>query len=90
MLKKLKSLFLLILAVFGLASCNPLQSNKYSFKDITNKEINDVSQVLINEGPMQSTQFLFEGDYKKILDVDYVLSNMSYNDVKKIKEEYRF
>lgn len=90
MLKKLKSLFLLILVVFGLTSCNPLQSNKYSFKDITNKEINDVSQVLINEGPMQSAQFLFEGDYKKILDVDYVLSNMSYNDVRKIKEEYRF
>lgn len=39
---------------------------------------------------MQSAQFLFEGDYKKILDVDYVLSNMSYNDVRKIKEEYRF
>lgn len=83
MLKKLKSLFLLILVVFGLTSCNPLQSNKYSFKDITNKEINDVSQVLINEGPMQSAQFLFEGDYKKILDVDYVLSNMSYNVLEK-------
>ena len=90
MLTKLKSLFLLILVVFGLTSCNPLQSNKYSFKDITNKEINDVSQVLINEGPMQSAQFLFEGDYKKILDVDYVLSNMSYNDARKVKEEYKF
>ena len=47
MLKKLKSLFLLILVVFGLTSCNPLQSNKYSFEDITNKEINEVSKVLI-------------------------------------------
>ena len=91
MLKKLRSLFLLILVVFGLASCGQTQStNKYSFKDITNQEINDVSRVLINEGPMTSAQFLFEGDYKKILDVDYILSDMPYNEIRKIYEEYSF
>lgn len=91
MLKKLRNLFLLILVVFGLVSCGQTQStNKYSFKDITNQEINDVSRVLINEGPMTSAQILFEGDYKKILDVDYILSDMPYNEIRKIYEEYRF
>ncbi len=91
MLKKLRSLFLLILVVFGLASCGQTQStNKYSFNDITNQEINDVNRVLLNNGPMTSAQFLFEGDYKKILDVDYVLNDMPYNDVRKILEDYIF
>lgn len=91
MLKKLRRLFLLILVVFGLASCSQTQStNKYSFKDITNQEINDISRVLLNNGPMTSAQIGFEGDYEKILDVDYVLSDMLYNEVRKILEDYRF
>lgn len=91
MFKKLKDLFFSTLLILGLTSCIQIQPNtKYSFNDITNKEISDVSRVLINNGPMTSAQILFEGDYEKILDVDYVLSDMPYNDVKKIKEDYRF
>lgn len=91
MFKKLRSLFLLILVIFGLASCGQIEpTTKYTFKDITNQEINDVSRVLINNGPMTSAQFSFEGDYEKILDVDYVLSDMPYNEIRKICEEYRF
>ena len=91
MLKKLRNLFLLILVIFGLASCGQIEpTTKYTFKDITNQEINDVSRVLINNGPMTSAQFSFEGDYEKILDVDYVLSDMPYNEIRKIYEEYRF
>ena len=91
MLKKLRNLFLLILVIFGLASCGQIEpTTKYTFKDITNQEINDVSRVLINNGPMTSAQFSFEGDYEKILDVDYVFSDMPYNEIRKIYEEYRF
>ena len=91
MLKKLRNLFLLIFFIFGLASCGQIEpTTKYTFKDITNQEINDVSRVLINNGPMTSAQFSFEGDYEKILDVDYVFSDMPYNEIRKIYEEYRF
>ena len=91
MLKKLRNLFLLIFFIFGLASCGQIEpTTKYTFKDITNQEINDVSRVLINNGPMTSAQFSFEGDYEKILDVDYVLSDMPYNEIRKIYEEYKF
>ena len=91
MLKKLRNLFLLIFFIFGLASCGQIEpTTKYTFKDITNQEINDVSRVLINNGPMTSAQFSFEGDYEKILDVDYVLSDMPYNEIRKFYEEYRF
>ena len=91
MIKRIKTLFLSILVLFGLAGCIQAQpTTKYSFSEITNKEINDVSRVLINNGPMTSAQILFEGDYEKILNVDYVLSDMPYNDVRKILEDYRF
>ena len=91
MIKKIKTILLSILVLFGLASCIQTQpTTKYSFNEITNKEINDVSRVLINNGPMTSAQILFEGDYEKILDVDYVLSDMPYNDVRKILEDYRY
>ncbi len=91
MFKKVKTLILFVFVLFGLAGCIQNQpTTKYSFNEITNKEISDVSRVLINNGSMTSAQILFEGDYEKILDVDYVLSDMSYNDVRKIYEEYRF
>lgn len=91
MFKKIKTLILSILVLFGLASCIQTQpTTKYSFNEITNKEIENVSRVLINNGPMTSAQFSFEGDYEKILDVDYMLSDMPYNEIRKIYEEYRF
>lgn len=92
MLKRIKILFLSLIVVLGLTSCieTPPSVKYYSFKDITNHEITDISQVLINNGPMTSTQFEFEGDYKKILDVDYVLSDMPYNEVRKIFEDYKY
>ena len=92
MLKRIKILFLSLIVVLGLTSCieTPPSVKYYSFKDITNHDITDISQVLINNGPMTSAQFEFEGDYKKILDVDYVLSDMSYNEVRKIFEDYKY
>lgn len=91
MFKKIKTLILSLLVLFGLAGCIQNQpTTKYSFDEITNKEISDVSRVLINNGPMTSAQILFEGDYEKVLDVDYVLSDMPFNDVRKILEDYRF
>ena len=92
MLKRIKILFLSLIVVLGLTSCieTPPSVKYYSFKDITNHDITDISQVLINNGPMTSAQLEFEGDYKKILDVDYVLSDMSYNEVRKIFEDYKY
>ncbi len=91
MIKKIKAFILSIFVMFGLVSCISIQpSTSYSFKDITNKEISKIQKVLFNRGAMQSSLVLFEGDYAKILDVDYMLSDMSYNDVRKINEEYRF
>lgn len=91
MFKVIKTLILSIFMLLNLASCSFITSTKtYKFKDITNHEISDINQVLINQGYMTSSQFLFEGDYEKILDVDYILSNMKYNDVKNIKENYRY
>ena len=91
MFKKIKTLILSIFVLFGFACCIQTQpTTKYSFNEITNKEINDVTRVLINNGPMISVQFSFEGDYEKILDVDYVLSDMPYNEIRKIYKEYRF
>ena len=80
MFKKIKTLILSIFVLFGFAGCIQTQpTTKYSFNEITNKEINDVTRVLITNGPMISVQFSFEGDYEKILDDDYVLSDMPYN-----------
>ena len=91
MFKKIKSLMLSTFMLFSLASCSSITNNTiYNFKDITNHEISDINQVLINAGYMASCQILFEGDYEKILDVDYILSNMKYNDAKNIKENYRY
>ncbi len=87
-LKKFKILLFSMLVILELSSC--IQTQKYSFNNITNKEINDISQILINENSMQSSELLFDGDYKKILDVDYVLSDMLYNDAEKIKKEYKY
>ena len=91
MFKRIKTLILSTFILFNLASCSLITSNTtYTFKDITNHEISDINQVLINNGYMTSSQFLFEGDYEKILDVDYILSNVKYNDAKNIKENYRY
>lgn len=92
MLKRIKILFLSLIVILGLTSCieTPPSVKYYSFKDITNHEITDISQVLINNDPMTSAQFEFEGDYKKILDVVYVLSDMPYNEVRKIFEDYKY
>ena len=72
MLKKLRSLFLLILVVFGLASCGQTQStNKYSFKDITSFEISNIEKVTYSFSPLQSSRVEFKGNYSKFLDVKY-------------------
>ena len=91
MFKRIKTLILSTFILFNLASCSLITSNTtYTFKDITNHEISDINQVLINNGYMTSSQFLFEGDYEQILDIDYILSDMKYNDVKKIRENYKY
>lgn len=91
MLKKLRSLFLLILVVFSLASCGQTQStNKYSFKDITNHEITDIVNVHINYGPMVSSVDKFSGDYKDTFDIEYILSEISYNEASNIMENYKY
>jgi len=91
MFKRIKTLILSTFIFFNLVSCSLITSNTtYTFKDITNHEISDINQVLINNGYMTSSQFLFEGDYEQILDIDYILSDMKYNDVKKIMENYKY
>ena len=91
MFKRIKTLILSTFILFNLVSCSLITSNTtYTFKDITNHEISDINQVLINNGYMTSSQFLFEGDYEQILDIDYILSDMKYNDVKKIMENYKY
>ena len=82
MLKKLRSLFLLILVVFGLASCGQTQStNKYSFKDITNFEISDIEKVTYSFSPLQSSRVEFKGNYSKFLDVKYEFMGKDENTI---------
>lgn len=91
MFKKLKVLFLSILIMLGLASCIEVQSTtKYSFKDITNYEISEIYKVSISQDSMISSIENFDGDYEKILDVEYILSDISYNETRKIINEYKF
>lgn len=91
MIKKLRTLFSSILVLFGLASCIQTNPNtKYSFKDITNHEIADIVNVHINYGPMVSSVDKFSGDYGDTFDVDYILSDMPYNETRNIMENYKF
>ena len=91
MIKKLRTLFSSILVLFGLASCVQTQpTDKYSFKDITNHEIADIVNVHINYGPMVSSVDKFSGDYGDTFDVDYILSDMPYNETRNIMENYKF
>lgn len=91
MIKKLKTLFLSILVLFGLAGCIQTQpTTKYSFKDITNHEITDIVNVHINYGPMVSSVDKFSGDYKDTFDIEYILSDMSYNEASNIIENYKY
>ena len=82
MLKKLRSLFLLILVVFGLASCGQTQStNKYSFKDITSFEISNIEKVTYSFSPLQSSRVEFKGNYSKFLDVKYEFMGKDENTI---------
>lgn len=91
MIKKLRTLFSSILVLFGLVSCVQTQpTDKYSFKDITNHEIADIVNVHISYGPMVSSIDKFSGDYGDTFDVDYILSDMPYNETKNIMENYKF
>lgn len=91
MIKKLKTLFLSILVLFGLASCiQTQQTTRYSFKDITNHEITDIVNVHINYGPMVSSVDKFSGDYKDTFDIEYILSEISYNEASNIMENYKY
>ena len=91
MIKKLRTLFLSILVLFGLASCIQTNPNtKYSFKDITNHEIADIVNVHISYGPTYSSVDKFSGDYEDAFDVDYILSDMSYNEANTIMENYKY
>ena len=50
MFKRIKTLILSTFILFNLASCSLITSNTtYTFKDITNHEISDINQVLINK-----------------------------------------
>lgn len=91
MIKKMKVLFLSILVILGLASCIQTQpTTKYSFKDITNHEIKDIVDVYINYGPMVSSVDKFNGDYENTFDIDYILSDIPYNETRKIMENYKY
>lgn len=91
MFKKIKTLFLSILVLFGLASCIQTQpTTKYSFKDITNHEVTDIVRVSISYGPMLSSIDEFSGDYEKVFDVEYVLSDISYNETRNIVGNYKY
>ena len=91
MLKRIKILFLSLIVILGLTSCIEIQpSTKYSFKDITNHEITDIVNVHINYGPMVSSVDKFSGDYGDTFDVDYILSDMPYNETRNIMENYKF
>ena len=91
MIKKLRTLFSSILVLFGLASCVQTQpTDKYSFKDITNHEIADIVNVHISYGPMVSSVDKFSGNYGDTFDVDYILSDMPYNETRNIMENYKF
>lgn len=87
MLKRIKKTTLGVFILLGLVSCN--QTN-YSFKAITNKEIKDINRVTISYSPMMSAIYNLEGDYGKIFDIKYTLSNISYNDARNIIEDYKF
>lgn len=88
MLKKIKTFVLSILMLLGLTSCIP-KYTIYSFENITNQRISDIDKVKVNYGPMMSVTVDLV-NYKKILDIEYRLSDLSYNDTLKIKEDYRF
>ena len=92
MFKKIKTLFLSLIVVLGLTSCieTPPSVKYYSFKDITNHEIADIVNVHINYGPMVSSVDKFSGDYGDTFDVDYILSDMPYNETRNIMENYKF
>ena len=91
MIKKIKTILLSILVLFGLAGCiQTQQTTRYSFKDITNHEITDIVNVHINYGPMVSSVDKFSGDYGDTFDVDYILSDMPYNETRNIMENYKF
>ena len=87
MLKRIKTLFLSILVLFGLASC---VQTKYLFKDITNHEVTDIARVFISYGPKLSSIDEFSGDYEKVFDVEYVLSDMKYNETREIVDNYKY
>lgn len=91
MIKKIKTILLSILVLFGLASCiQTQQTTRYSFKDITNHEITDIVNVHINYGPMVSSVDKFSGDYKDTFDIEYILSEISYNEASNIMENYKY
>jgi hypothetical protein len=62
----------------------------YSFKQITNNEISNIQKVYINNGPLISYIFPFDGDYTKILDTSYIVSKLNDSEASNIVNNYSY
>lgn len=79
----------ILLSSFIISLCGCSQVTTYSFKDITFQDINTIDKVMVNN-PKSNEIYVYEGDYKQILDIDYILSNISYNESKNIYDKYQY
>ena len=61
----------------------------YSFKDITGKDVKDIVDVSINHSNMSSIRD-YEKDYKNLFDINYFISDIEYNEVINMKNNYDY
>lgn len=93
MLKKLLNSIISIFMLFSFASCNNNPNNGdeviYSFKDITNIEISNIIEINIDY-KQSSDKYVFGSDINNVLDISYIVSDLSYNESNKIKTDYEY
>lgn len=92
MIKKVLNYILSILMLFSFVSCNNVNNGNdaiYSFGEITDIEITDVIRINIDY-KKGSDNYYFGGDINNILDLSYIISDLSYNESNKIKTDYEY
>lgn len=92
MIKKVLNFIVSIFMLFSFSSCNNVNNGNdaiYSFEEITDFEINDVIKINIDY-KQGSDNYYFGGDINNILDISYIISDLSYNESNKIKSNYDY